>query len=355
MQNSKNVLRYVINNGAINQLPALLAERRCHGSVTFCIDHYFKASGGLGNLPLEAGDEIYWVDTGQEPTTEYLDALASQARKKPLPGTLVAIGGGSSLDTGKALANLLTNPGKSEEYQGWDLLCNPAIYKIGIPTLSGTGAEASRTCVLNNKAKNLKLGMNSDFTLFDQLVLDPTLTATVPRNQYFYTGMDTYIHCLESLNGSHRHAMADSFSRQAIALCREVFHSNDMQSLESREKLMVASYLGGCAIANSFVGLVHPLSAALSMVLGTRHCLANCLVMQTMEDFYPSETEEYLGFLAKQNINLPTAVCSKLNESDLRTCYQATIIHEKPLTNALGTKFRDVLTFNRFCEIFLRI
>lgn len=356
MRNSKNVPYYFIGVGAFEYLSDVLKDRRLHGAVIFCIDHFFKNDPKLiEGLSLEPGDEVYWVDTTKEPTTEYLDQLAAQARALTLPGGIVAIGGGSTLDTGKALANLLTNPGKAEDYQGWELVKNPAIYKIGIPTLSGTGAEASRTCVLNNKSKNLKLGMNSDFSLFDQLILDPMLTATVKRDQYFYTGMDTFIHCLESLNGRQRHPVADAFSKQAITLCREVFYSDDMTSAANREKLMVASYLGGSAIANSIVGLIHPLSAGLSMVLGTPHCLANCLVMQVMEEFYPSETEEFYQFLDRQRLVLPKGVCSQLTEAELRSCYQACIIHEIPLKNALGPDFLNVLAFERFCSLFVRI
>lgn len=79
--------------------------------------------------------------------------------------------------------------------------------------------------------------MNSEFTIYDQLILDPELTATVPRDQYFYTGMDTYIHCIESLNGSYRHPVGDAFSREALELCREVFLSDDMMSGENRKNL----------------------------------------------------------------------------------------------------------------------
>ena len=71
------------------------------------------------------------------------------------------------------------------------------IYKIAIPTISGTGSEATRTCVITNKSTGLKLGMNSDYTVFDQIIMDPELTKSVPRDQYFYTGMDAFIHCFE--------------------------------------------------------------------------------------------------------------------------------------------------------------
>ena len=271
------------------------------------------------------------------------------------PKAIVAIGGGATLDTGKAVANLLTNPGNAEEYQGWDLVKNPAIYKIGIPTLSGTGAEASRTCVMTNEKTGLKLGMNSDFTIYDQLILDPDLTKTVPREQYFYTGMDTYIHSFESLNGRYRNAIGDAFANQAIALCREVFLSDDMMSDENREKLMVASYLGGCAIANSFVGVVHPFSAGLSVVLDTHHCIGNCITMNAMEEFYPKEYEEFFEMANKQGINIPKGIAKNLDEEIYKKLYNATIIHEKPLSNALGYNFKELLTYEKVKEVFKRM
>ena len=105
------------------------------------------------------------------------------------------------MDLAKAVSLMMTNSGSSADYQGWDLVKKPGVYKAGIPTLSGTGAEVSRTTVLTGPSR--KLGMNSDFTPFDQIVLDPELTANVPANQRFYTGMDCYIHCIESLEGTY--------------------------------------------------------------------------------------------------------------------------------------------------------
>ena len=68
--------------------------------------------------------------------------------------------------------------------------------------------------------------MNSDYTVYDQLLLDPDLLATVPRDQYFYTGIDTFMHCVESLNGSYRNAIIDAFSVRAVQLCEEIFLSS---------------------------------------------------------------------------------------------------------------------------------
>ena len=128
-----------------------------------------------------------------------------------------------------------------------------------------------------------------------------------------------------------------------------------MQTIENRAKLMVASYLGGCAIATSYVGIIHPFSAGLSVVLGTHHCIANCIVMMAMEEFYPKEVEEFLNFTNKQQVKIPQEICKDLNHDQFEKLYKSTIIHEKPLTNALGEDFKKILTRAKVIEIFKRM
>ena len=231
----------------------------------------------------------------------------------------------------------------------------PAIHKVGIPTISGTGAEASRTCVMKDTATGLKLGMNSEHSVFDQLILDPDLTATVPTDQFFFTGMDTYCHCLESLSGRHRNALGDAQSRQAIDLTRQVFHSENMLATDRREQLMVASYLGGSAIAVSHVGLIHPFSAGLSVVLGVHHGVANCIALLALADYYPVERNELLEMADRQSVTIPSGVCGGLSDDQDRALYEATILHEKPLANALGDGFREILSPERVSSIFRRM
>jgi len=325
--------------------------------VVYYVDEYFENSELVNNLPINKDDEIFYVQTKDEPKTTFINQFRDQLKEnnKTNPKAIVSIGGGATLDTGKAVANLLTNDGNAEDYQGWDLVKNPGIYKIGIPTVSGTGAEASRTCVMTNAKSGLKLGMNSDFTLYDQLILDPNLMKTVPKEQYFYTGMDTYLHCIESLNGEFRNAIGDAFSHQAIALCRDVFMSDDMMSDENREKLMVASYLGGCAIANSFVGIIHPFSAGLSVILDTHHCIGNCITMNAMEEFYPKEYEEFFAMADKQGITIAKGIASNLDDETYLKLYNSTVIHEKPLSNALGDNYKEKLTLDKVTDIFKRM
>ena len=356
IKNARNVGRYIFGSGSVAELTDIVQKRKGNtpSAAVFLVDSFFETNMDyLENLPLEKSDLIRYVSIDEEPTTESIDSLVEEiASEAIMPSVIVGIGGGITLDTAKAVSNLLTNGGKAADYQGWDLVKVPGVYKIGIPTLSGTGAEATRTCVMTNKTTGLKLGMNSDYTVFDQLILDPTLTATVPSDQYFFSGMDAWIHCVESLAGGYRNPIGDAFSTQAIDLCREVFGGGEMMSDDHRAKLMVSSYLGGCAIATSYVGVVHPFSAGLSVVLGLHHCVANCVTMACMELFYPNAYEEFMLFVEKNEINIPQGVCAGLTDEQFEDLYRATVIHEKPLTNALGPGFRGVLTQDKVREIF---
>lgn len=359
MKLTKNISSYYFGSGAISAIPEIKSARNPgDGSgAVFFMDHYFRDSELAASLPIDSADELIFFDSTHEPKTADIDGIRDDLVRlgKDRPYVIFAIGGGATLDVGKAVSNLLTNGGAAADYQGWDLVKVPGVYKVGVPTLSGTGAEASRTCVMTNSATRLKLGMNSDFTIYDQVILDPDLSATVPLNQYFYSGMDTYIHCVESLNGSFRHPVGDAFSQQALSLCREIFSSDDMMSDENRKKMMVASYLGGSAIANSFVGVVHPFSAGLSVVLDVHHGIGNCVALAALGEFYPTEVAEFLAMAERQKVTLPTGLCAGLSDEKFDDLYKATIIHEKPLSNALGDGFKNILTPDKVKEIFRKM
>jgi len=361
----RNVGRYNIGASSLGELHGLLARLRAEASqkgepayAIFLVDRYFKPDATTGDrLAFRSGDALKFIDTTDEPTTDEIDSLVATLLQEGYtkPVAVVGMGGGITMDTAKAVSNLLTNGGKAEQYQGWDLVKLPGIFKVGIPTISGTGAEATRTCVMTNPASGLKLGMNSDFTVFDHVIMDPELTATVPRDQYFYTGMDAYIHCIEALAGSYRNAIGDAYSRETINLCRQVFLEDDMQTPANRERLMVASYLGGCAIATSYVGLVHPLSAGLSVVLGVHHCVGNCIVMRAMADYYPAAYDEFWQMAERQRVTVPEGVCRNLDDATFKALYDASTMHQKPLTNALGENYKAILTLDKVTDLFKKM
>ena len=361
----RNVGRYNIGASSLGEIIDLLLrvrreaiERNESSQVVFLVDQFFKTDSTLPiRLGFELGDAFEFIATEDEPRTDDIDQLVGSLLQRGFAksAAIVGMGGGITMDFAKAISNLLTNGGKAAEYQGWDLVKVPGIFKIGIPTISGTGAEATRTCVMTNTASGLKLGMNSDFTVFDHVIMDPDLTATVPRYQYLYTGMDAYIHCIEALAGTYRNAIGDAYSRETISLCRQAFLDDNMQTPANRERLMVASYLGGCAIATSYVGLIHPLSAGLSVVLGIHHCVGNCIVMRAMADYYPNAYTEFWKMTERQNVTIPAGVCKGLDDNGFKALYDAAIIHQKPLTNALGENYKSILTLEKVTELFKKM
>ncbi len=223
-KNLKQVGAMTFGRGALGQLDAILADNRQGAApMVFLVDHVFHDRPDfVARIPVRGRDRIYFVDVTNEPKTGDVDSLRDRIRAElgKVSG-LVGIGGGSTMDLAKAVALMLTNPGSSQDYQGWDLVQVPGVYKAGVPTLSGTGAEVSRTAVLIGPTK--KLGLNSDYTPFDQVVLDPDLIAGVPERQRFFTGMDCYIHNVESLQGRAMNTFARVHAEKSLDLCREVF------------------------------------------------------------------------------------------------------------------------------------
>ena len=269
-----------------------------------------------------------------------------------MPSGIVGIGGGTLLDMAKAVSIVLNNKGNAADYQGWDLVQKPAIYHVGIPTISGTGAEVSRTTVLLGPER--KLGINSDFTPFDQVILDPGLTKGVSKEQWFYTGMDCYIHCIESLNGTFLNAFSQSYGEKALDLCKEVY-LKDIPAAESRDKLMMASWHGGMSIAYSQVGVAHALSYGLGYLLGVKHGIGNCLVFQHLEEFYTDGVLLFNEMMKKHNIQLPKGICANLNDSDFDTMISVAMGMEPLWENAIGANWREIITPEKLRSIYEKI
>ena len=269
-----------------------------------------------------------------------------------LPSGIIGIGGGTLLDLAKAVAIMLTNKGNAFQYQGWDLVKKPSIYHVGIPTISGTGAEVSRTTVLLGPEK--KLGINSDFTTFDQVLLDPDLTKGVSKEQWFYTGMDCFIHCIESLNGTFLNAFSQSYGEKALELCKEVY-LDDLQEDDARNKLMMASWHGGMSIAYSQVGVAHAMSYGLSYLLGVRHGIGNCLVFQHLKEFYPEGVELFNEMKVKHNIRLPKGICGELTNDDFEIMINVALSLVPLWENALGKEWRTIITPEKLRSIYQKI
>ncbi|PCJ93284.1 MAG: alcohol dehydrogenase [Flavobacteriaceae bacterium] len=355
-RNFPMVPRVVFGNGCFSQLGEILLPKRRHSDAPFIylIDDVFEGKELTERVPLIFNDKIIFISAQEEPKTQQVDALVSKIKSdfQELPSGIVGIGGGTVLDLAKAVSILLTNEGSSDTYQGWDLVNKASVYHVGIPTISGTGAEVSRTAVLLGPDK--KLGINSDYTTFDQVMLDPELTQGVALDQWFYTGMDCFIHCIESLNGTYLNAFSQSYGEKALELCKEVY-LGQLSECESREKLMMASWHGGMSIAYSQVGVAHALSYGLSYLLGVKHGIGNCLVFQHLEEFYPEGVELFNKMKAAHNIELPHGICKNLSDSDFDAMITVALSLEPLWENAVGKEWKKTITSEKLKNIYKKI
>ena len=354
-RNFKMVDYVVYGRGSFNQLDEILApHRKGDAPMIFLVDHFFEGKPLVQRIPLNGKDKIVFADVTHEPKTKQVDALAASLREEfGTVSGIVGIGGGSTMDLAKAVSLMMTNPGSSADYQGWDLVQQAGVYKVGIPTLSGTGAEVSRTTVLTGPVR--KLGMNSDFTPFNQIVLDPDLAKDAPVNQRFYTGMDCYIHCIESLEGTYLNEFSKSYGEKALDLCRKVFVEKNTWDDESDEQLMMASFAGGMSIAYSQVGVAHAVSYGLSYLLGTKHGIGNCIVMNHLEEYYPAGVEEFKFMVQKNNIEIPVGICAGLSDQDFNTMIDISLSLKPLWENALGKNWETIMTRQKLRALYEKL
>ena len=354
-RNFKTVPRLIFGRGSFDQLDEVLAEQRTKDNdfAVFVVDSVHQDKPLSERIPARDQDLIIWLDVTDEPTTVYIDELTVQVQSyggAHLPVSVVGLGGGATLDIAKAVSLMLTNKGGSAMYQGWDLIRNPAVHHVGIPTLSGTGAEASRTAVLTGPDK--KLGLNSDYTVFDQVIMDPDLIQGVPKEQWFYTGMDCYIHNIEALHGTYINEFARAFGEKSLDLCRQVFIEDHP---DADEKLMMASYMGGQSIAYSQVGACHALSYGLSYVLHLHHGFGNCVAFNVLEEYYPEGVAEFREMMKKHGISLPGGICRNMSGDDMSKMIKVAQGLAPLWENVYGPDWKQEVTAEKLESLYRRM
>jgi 3-deoxy-alpha-D-manno-octulosonate 8-oxidase len=353
-RNFKLVPHIIFGRGCFEQLDEIVEKQRTTPDswVVFVVDDVFKGKALEKKIPVHGKDLLLWVNVEDEPKTKYVDDLTLRVKAFAplLPSAVIGIGGGSGMDLAKAVSLMLTNEGSSTLYQGWDLIKNPAVYHMAVPTLSGTGAEVSRTAVLTGPEK--KLGLNSDYTVFDQIMLDPELTQGVPRDQHFYTGMDCYIHCIESLQGTYLNEFSRAYGEKSLDLCREVFLNDHA---DSADKLMMASFFGGMSIAYSQVGACHALSYGLSYVLGTHHGIGCCITFDYLDEIYPEGVKEFRTMMKKCGIELPRNLVKNLSDEKIERMITVALGLAPLWENCLGKDWQSIMTREKTKSLFLKM
>ena len=356
-KNFKNIEKVVYGRGSFETMDSILESKRNENDkfFLFVVDNYFKGKELEKRIPVKSEDVIRFIDVDpHEPTTDQVDNLRDEILKtKGLPAGVVAIGGGSIMDIAKAVSLMFNNEGSSTLYQGLNLVKKQGIYHLGVPTISGTGAEVSMTAVLTGPEK--KLGLKCDWTVFNQVILDPELIATVPRENWFYVGMDTYIHCVESETGILNNAFSLAYAEQSMKLCREIYLGDQAgQSAENDDKLMVASLMGGLSLTYSEVGVCHALSYGLSKILHYKHCYGNCVAFQHLGDYYPEGLKEFNEMLKKHEVVLPENLSKDWTEEQITDMAKVAYNLPHMWNHAIGTDWKDKITVDTIKELYKR-
>lgn len=242
------------------------------------------------NLEYEIYDEIEPnpSDDTIHKGTNYLKQHKSEA--------VLAVGGGSSIDTAKGIAAMATNPGHIFDYEGVGKITIPPLPIIAIPTTSGTGSEVTASTVVTNKDTLFKLAVISP-KLFPILsILDPALTLHLPQGITAATGMDALTHAIESYTSKSANPVSQGFAIQAIKMIGEnltkaYFVGTD---IESREKMLVGSMIAGVAFSQSLLGNVHAISHTFGGVFNIPHGIANAALLPfVMKYNLPACAEQY--------------------------------------------------------------
>jgi 3-deoxy-alpha-D-manno-octulosonate 8-oxidase len=284
----------------------------------------------LDRYALEAGMVL-----SQEPTTEQVNAICETLSESPAITSIVGIGGGSTMDLAKAVGVTAANGGKSELLQGWDLPKKKGLPTLVVPTIPGTGAEISRTAVLKGPIR--KLGINSDFTIPDDCIVDPSLFSTVSKEYGVPTLLDCYIHCVEVVHGR----FSDCYSTWASEEILERFEAilsrpYDPTVRENAELYAYCSYLGGLSLLGGVVGACHGLSYGLSHGLKISHSYANILAMNVLHDYYEDECEKVEEYCQLNDLNCWSKVSAvnKVSPSTAKKVSEGALFMEKLWRNA---------------------
>lgn len=206
-----------------------------------------------------------------EPTTERADTYTELLLASHCDG-IVAIGGGSTMDLGKAISVLVKVKGEASQYQGLGLITGRGLPVVCIPTTAGSGAEATKSAVLTNENSQVKRGINSVGVLPDAVILEPKFLISLPDRARVASLLDATAHALESYIGRNAWELSTAFSELSFPhLGAHLRFGAGPIDLETAESAILGSFYGGAAICNAETGAVHALAYPLTEFHGIPH------------------------------------------------------------------------------------
>ncbi|HEX2978832.1 MAG TPA: iron-containing alcohol dehydrogenase [Anaerolineaceae bacterium] len=273
-------VKIISGYNALSNLPAELVQANVQRPMIITDPGVSKA--GLSKFVLDAFAEsgitigAFYDQTPPESSTLIVNELAGLYRAKQCD-TIIAVGGGSVIDTAKGVNILISLNGKDvRDFRGAETLPGPLKPFFAVPTTSGTGSEATNSAVIADPEKGVKMLFVSEFLMPRAAVLDARMTLTLPPKLTAATGMDALTHAMEAYISIQKNPMSDAYAFQAIKLIgahlRQV--SACPEDKEGRLALANASTMAGTAFSNAMVGCVHSMGHATGAVAHIPHGIA---------------------------------------------------------------------------------
>lgn len=227
-----------------------------------------------------------YAGVNSEPVVEYVQEGFELYREHGCD-FLVGLGGGSPIDTAKAIAVMTTNPGSIENYKGIGKIGQRGAPLIAIPTTAGTGSEATMFTVITDTKTDVKMLIGSPHLMPDIAIVDPLLTISSPPSVTAATGVDALVHAIEAYVSVKAQPMSDIFCLSAIELIagnlRQAWANGTNQ--EAREKVMLGALQAGIAFSNSSVALVHGMSRPIGAHFHIAHGVSNAALLAVVTEF----------------------------------------------------------------------
>jgi alcohol dehydrogenase len=280
--------RVIFGKGSLNRLgrevkslgdPVLLVTGRTALKETGILDKVRQI------LKKENIDFFLYDQVSPEPDTEMVDRGLILARQNKCK-VIVGIGGGSAIDVAKAIAGLgveedFDSVAEYLEDEGTKRLNSYGLPFIAIPTTAGTGAEVTRNSVIINRNTRSKRSFRSNYLFARIAIIDPALTLNLPKEITASTGMDTLSHLIEGYISRKSNPLTDVLALKGITLVGEALIPayNNGSDLEAREKMCLASLLGGIILTNSGLGIAHGVAAFLGALFEVPHGVANGILL----------------------------------------------------------------------------
>ncbi|WP_027780697.1 MULTISPECIES: iron-containing alcohol dehydrogenase [Burkholderia] len=236
-----------------------------------------------------------------EPTIGNVETVYNEQIAPFAPQAILSIGGGSVLDAAKLFAVRLTNDEPLQNWLGIDLIKQPGVPMILVPTTAGTGSEVTPNAIVTLPDESLKVGIVSRHLLPQIVILDAELTLGLPKPITAATGMDAFVHALESYISTKANPISDMYAMESMRLigANIVEAYDNGQSLKAREAMMLGSMYGGLALTAAGTAAVHALAYPLGGMFNVTHGVANAMLLPHVMAFNLDAIEGRLSNVAR--------------------------------------------------------